>query len=149
MKVEQFNLLPNGFDLLADEAESNGHYFLKKMQEDWLERRNLFDRPGEALFAVIDEAGMLIGVGGLNVDPYSENSKVGRVRHVYISKRFQKTGLGKLILHRILEHAKGRFDLLRLRTHNPEAVSFYLSLGFELDKSQNDPTHFYFIKKLF
>jgi GNAT superfamily N-acetyltransferase len=148
MRFEKISELPPDFDSLAEEAAAHGHLFLFKMKEEWVQGKNLFNRAGEVLYALRDDTGKLVGIGGLNIDPYAGNPKIGRIRHVYISKKLQRSGLGKQVVQQLIEHAKGRFDLLRLRTHNQDAVSFYLELGFELDSSHGDPAHSYFTKKL-
>lgn len=112
------------------------------MKEEWVNGKNRFDNDREVLLSVTSEAGDLIGVGGLNIDPYVEDPSIGRVRHVYIAKNHRGQGAGKVLVQRVIEHAKGRFKVLRLRTHNPKAVALYLSLGF-IQVSNDDSTHSY------
>ena len=54
----------------------------------------------------------LIGIGGLNEDPYTENNKIGRVRRFYIAKEYRRKGVGRLLLLRILSDAKNILILL-------------------------------------
>lgn len=76
------------------------------------------------------------------MDPYVEDPSVGRVRHVYVAKAHRSFGVGRMLLQKIIEKAHGNFNTLRLRTHNPQAVKFYLSLGFALEVNA-DASHAY------
>jgi hypothetical protein len=55
---------------------------------------NKFSKPGEKLWGLMLEA-TLIGIGGLNYDPYSEYPNPGRVRHLYIRKVHRRKGRTK------------------------------------------------------
>src|SRR5262249_51280807 len=69
---------------LVVESERFGLRLVRRLTEEWASGVNRFDRPGEILFgAFID--GRLVGVCGLNVDPYAGNERVGRVRHLSLS----------------------------------------------------------------
>jgi hypothetical protein len=58
--------------------------FVRRLADDWVSVANRFDRPGEALF-VARLPGQVVGVRGLNVDPYTAEPGVGRVRHLYVA----------------------------------------------------------------
>jgi GNAT superfamily N-acetyltransferase len=89
---------------------------------------NRFEREGEILLGVFRGAG-LIGVGGLNRDPYLGDPAVGRLRHIYVLGAERREGVGRRIVERLLEHARQRFARVRLSTGR--AASFYEKLGFE------------------
>lgn len=72
----------------------------------------------------------LIGIGGLNEDPYTENNKIGRVRRFYIAKEYRRKGLGRLLLARILSDAKTHFNIVVLHTDTEQGDEFYTSSGF-------------------
>lgn len=135
MRIELINALPEGFDRLEAEASAEGHGFLTKMKARWAEGTNRFDRPGEMLLAAYSSQGDLVGIAGLNVDPYVDDPTLGRVRHLYVSPSSRRWGVGKALLARITDHARGHFKTLRLRTQNSDAVMFYGGLGFKLDPS--------------
>ena len=40
----------------------------------------------------------LIGIAGLNRDPYLSDKNIGRVRHLYISKAFRRNGYARLLM---------------------------------------------------
>jgi ribosomal protein S18 acetylase RimI-like enzyme len=72
----------------------------------------------------------MLGVCGLNVDPYTTQPNVGRVRHLYVLNTYRRLGIGRHLVTEVMEAARGRFDSLRLRTGNPAAAQLYERLGF-------------------
>ena len=68
---------------LIDDSEREGLRFVRRLADEWASGANRFDRPGEMLFVAWGE-GQVVGVAGLNVDPYTDGSGVGRVRHLYV-----------------------------------------------------------------
>ena len=115
-------------DLLVD-SEAADSRIVRRLIDDWAAGANRFDRPGEALFGA-SMAGRLVGVCGLNVDPYVGDPRIGRVRHLYVLTACRRHGVGRQLVARIIEVAADRFDSLRLRTNNPEAARLYEAAGF-------------------
>jgi GNAT superfamily N-acetyltransferase len=114
---------------LAAASEAEGFRFVRRLWEEYLSQVNRFDKEGEALFFA--QAGAsVIGVGGLNRDPYTGNPKVGRVRHLYVAPPFRRHGAGSQIVTAIVAAARSHYDMLTLRTNNPAADVFYQTLGF-------------------
>jgi len=76
--IERLRDLPSPYVAeLLSESERFGSRIVPRLVEEWDNRANRFDRPGEALFgAWID--GRLVGVCGLNVDPYAGQERIGR-----------------------------------------------------------------------
>nr|WP_318280836.1 GNAT family N-acetyltransferase [Paenibacillus bovis] len=73
----------------------------------------------------------VIGIGGLNIDPYLNLSDVGRVRHLYVLRKNRGTGAGKKLLNAIIDEARENFRTIRLSsTDNPAAVNLYIVCGF-------------------
>jgi GNAT superfamily N-acetyltransferase len=130
MVIERLHDLPIGsLGVLIAEGEHTGSRFVRRLAEEWATGVNRFDRPGEVLFgAWIDE--QLVGVCGLNVDPYGAEDRVGRVRHLYVLSAFRRLGVGRRLVTEVLVAARGRFDIVRLRTTNPSAARLYEALGF-------------------
>ena len=125
-------------DLLAD-SEASGSRIVRRLVDEWGDRTSRFDRPGEGLFAASAE-GRLVGVCGLNVDPYTADPRVGRVRHLYVLTACRLHGVGRQLVARIIEVAAGRFDSLRLRTNNPAAACLYEAAGFAVS-AEGECTH--------
>ena len=116
------------------ESEQAGSLIVRRLVDEWASGANRFDGSGEALFAArID--GRLVGVCGLNVDPYSAEPRLGRVRHLYVLSAYRRRGIGRQLVARVIASAQGRFDRLRLSTGNPEAARFYERMGFRPDEA--------------
>ena len=119
-------------DVLLAESEREGLRLVRRLVDEWAAGTNCFDRPGEALFAgrIGDR---IVGVGGLNIDPYAATPGVGRVRHLYVLPAERRLGVGRQLVGAVLDAARGRFRCVRLRTANAAAARLYESLGFRPD----------------
>lgn len=122
-------LAPGCLDALLAESEQTGSQIVRRLVDEWASGANRFDRAGEGLFAVRIE-GRLVGVCGLNLDPYSAEPRLGRVRHLYVLTAYRRRGIGRQLVAEVIAAARGRFDRLRLSTGNPVAARFYERLGF-------------------
>ena len=115
---------------LVDESKQEGIEFVQRTIDDWNIGVNRFSQPGEGLWGLISGA-ELIGICGLNIDPYVEDVGTGRVRHLYIRQTYRRKGCAGLLMNTIIERARLHFHILRLYTANPAAAMFYERLGFE------------------
>src|SRR5262249_26144498 len=113
------DLTPDGLAALVTESERAGWRFVRRLADEWATGANRFDQPGEALFAAW-AAGRLVGVCGLNGDPYTADQKIGRLRRLYVLEGFRRAGVGRQLVQAVLAAAQGRFRSLRLRTESPE-----------------------------
>ena len=137
--IEPATVLGPDLDPLVAEADAEGHLFMHRLRDAWASCENRFDRPGELLLtACID--GRLIGVGGLNRDPFAQDPGIGRLRHLYVAQSARRLGVGTVLVHRLLTHAASHFALIRLRTFSPDAAAFYARLGFQ-PTGEADATH--------
>lgn len=116
-------------DGLRTEAIGDGFRFMERLITDWESGSNRFDQPGECFLGAFSGAD-LVGVGGLNRDPYVRGGTTGRIRHLYVRRSTRGQGVGSALLRRLLDEANAAFDLVRLRTDRREAAAFYLSHGF-------------------
>ena len=121
---------------LITESISEGFKLVEKLISDYESGANRFDREGESLFGAFF-GDTLVGIGGLNIDPYSGDAARGRVRHLYVLKEFRRKGVGRLLLASVIGEATKHFTILALRTHNPEADQFYRRIGFEKVEQEN------------
>lgn len=138
--VAPFESLPKDIQVLLRVSREEGHNLVERLVDDWEDGSNRFDRPGEvALEARLDSR--LVGVGGLNRDPYLNDPGVGRIRHVYVSPDARSLGAGRLLVLSLVEHARAHFSRVRLRTGRSEASGFYLRLGFVEAPDEPDATH--------
>ena len=117
------------FRPLLDEAEEEQARFLFRLRDDWLSGRLRFEAEGEILLGAFVD-GELAGVAGLSHDPYHPAPGLGRIRHVFVLRRWRRRGIARSLMERLLHHARGRFTVLRLTTQRPEAARLYESLGF-------------------
>src|SRR5256885_12809431 len=86
--------------------------------------------------------GELVGVCGLNIDPYAADDRIGRLRHLYVRSAFRRRGEGGHLVTKAIETARGRFEVLRLCTTNSPAAQFYEPLGFRpAEGATQDATH--------
>ncbi|WP_246871802.1 GNAT family N-acetyltransferase, partial [Pantoea ananatis] len=83
----------SGFVELRTQSMTEGLNMLRRLEENWLSGYNRFDRPGEKLIgAYVDR--LIIGVCGLNVDPFTQETGVGRLRHLYVDTEWRKNRIG-------------------------------------------------------
>jgi GNAT superfamily N-acetyltransferase len=131
--------LPADVQPLVTESEQAGMRLVRRLVDEWRDASNAFDKPGEALFGAW-HGERLVGVGGLNVDPYAGDPKIGRVRHLYVLVDARRHGVARALMAEILALARGRFPTVRLSTTNPAAARLYESLGFR-PVTARDCTH--------
>jgi GNAT superfamily N-acetyltransferase len=142
LSVEQiFDLPDRELDGLVAESVALGFGLLCRLVADWDSGANRFDRPGESLFRA-RHAGRVVGVCGLNVDPYSHTPGVGRLRHLYVAAARRRQGVGRALVHRIVAEAAKSFSTLTLRTRSAEAAAFYERVGFAPTDQRPASTHF-------
>jgi len=141
VEIVQVTELASGeFAPIVADSESDGWRFLRRLVDDWTSGVNRFDRPGEALFvARID--GCVVGVCGLNLDPYTSDEATGRVRRLYVLQSHRSKGIGQRLVKAVIAAASGRFRRLRVRTENAAATRLYERLGFEPVVGNADCTH--------
>ena len=128
--------------LVAD-SEAHGVRFVRRLLDEWDTGVNRFEQPGEALFVARD-AGAIVGVCGLNIDPYVRGhgeQRVGRVRHLYVLSTHRRLGVGRRCVTEVMATAWGSFDRLHLRTGNPAAAALYERLGFHRGGEDPHCTH--------
>lgn len=130
MHIQQIeNLMKYEFKYLVQESKEEGFKFLKKLINEYENELNTFNKSGECLYGIF-QGEKLIGIGGLNADPYTENNKIGRLRRFYIAKDYRRIGLGKLLLNKLLSHAEKYFKVVVLHTDTKQGDVFYTVNGF-------------------
>lgn len=140
MRIVQVHALPEGMEKLAACARAEGYRFLERLINDFATGTLRFEAEGEALFAAYlrddVEADILQAVGGLTHCPYSPKTedetekRVGRVRRLYVHPAARSKGLGRQMVRRIEQAARGHFTLLTLCTPNEAASRFYEACGY-------------------
>jgi GNAT superfamily N-acetyltransferase len=135
-KITDFDLA--SLQRLRAESSHEGFRFMERLCEEWVSGVNRFDAPGEALFIARVDA-QVVGICGVNRDPYARNARTGRVRRLYVLPGHRRNGVGGALLEAAIAHARGHFDLVRARTE--AADHFYTARGFQRDDSHTDATH--------
>lgn len=125
--ISDFNVIK--LTELAIEAKLEGYNFAQRIIDEWINEKNNFNKKGEVLYGVFYK-NKCIAIGGLNIDPYQDSDKVGRVRHLYVSKDHRRNGVARKLLKKIIISAKKNFNILRLSTKNPAAAILYEGFGF-------------------
>ncbi|EEL87471.1 TPA: GNAT family N-acetyltransferase [Bacillus nitratireducens] len=133
-------------DYLVQESKDEGFNFLIKLISDYENKINTFNKTGECLYGIF-QGEKLIGIGGLNQDPYTENNKIGRLRRVYISKDYRRIGLGNLLLNRLLSHSEKYFKVVVLHTDTKQGDAFYTTNGFVKGELFKGSSHYKVLKE--
>jgi GNAT superfamily N-acetyltransferase len=139
ISIRQIKLPVSGMDALLGEALTEGYDFVETLTKDWASGQNRFDGPGELLLGCFD-GDSLIGVGGLNVDPFEGSPRVGRIRRVYVRCAWRNRGVGRALVTALVYESRKHFESVRLRAENADAARLYESMGF-VPMNSPDATH--------
>ncbi|MEM7077292.1 MAG: GNAT family N-acetyltransferase [Pseudomonadota bacterium] len=101
VQIRREKRLPPGIDGLVETANAEGYQHVWRLRADYVSGDNVFSAPGEALFGVYADGGTLVGIGGVNRDPYSARAGAGRIRRGYIAPAWRRGGCAAALLRRI------------------------------------------------
>lgn len=127
-------------------AAAEGFVALRWLWDDWRAGTNTFAEPGEAFYVARCD-GRLVGVCGVNVDPYAEGQAAGRLRRMYVLPSFRRRGVGRRLVQQAIDGGQRHFHCLRLRTLDEGASAFYEALGFDRVENDEGATHTMFIRR--
>lgn len=141
ISIERTDTLPADLHVdLIPASTREGFTPVQWLREQWEDGTNRFSEPGEAFYVVrID--GRLVGVCGLNLDPYDKKSAAGRLRRLYVLPDFRRKGIGRQLVLRVLEGARGHFDVVNLRTFDDDSSAFFEAIGFIQVEDIENVTH--------
>lgn len=125
---------------LLEESLSQGFRFVERLIREFHSGLNCFDKSGEVLLTASVQ-GIVVGICGLNRDPYFNDPKVGRLRHLYVQSVWRRRGVGRLLVTQIIHEANQHYQLLTLRTDTVAADEFYQQLGFKIHPNWEHTTH--------
>lgn len=131
---------PEAMSHLLLESLSQGFRFVERLMRDYQSGLNRFDQPGEILLTASVQGG-IVGIGGLNRDPYFNDSRVGRLRHLYVESAWRRHSVGRLLVTELIHQASQQYHLLTLRTDTLAANEFYQNLGFRTEPHWEHTTH--------
>ncbi|MDM5239545.1 GNAT family N-acetyltransferase [Bacillus cereus] len=135
------NLMIYEFSHFVQDSKEEGFNFLTRLVNEYETEINTFNKTGECLYGIF-QGENLIGIGGLNEDPYTENNKIGRLRRFYILKDYRRIGLGNLLLNRLLSHAEKYFEVVVLHTDTKQGDAFYTANGFVKGELYKESSHY-------
>ncbi|WJH33690.1 GNAT family N-acetyltransferase [Paenibacillus sp. CC-CFT747] len=130
-------------DNLVEESVREGFRHLTRLVNEYESGVNRFDKDGEALFVAIRHK-EVVGVCGLNQDPFTAGKERGRVRRLYTSPSARRLGVGRKLMGAVMMEARKHYKSLTLKTDNPVADAFYRSLGFQVISGSDTDTHIIF-----
>lgn len=135
------NLDINLLSPLAEESALEGYRHLGRLINEYAAGSNQFNHEGEALFVAYLNSD-IVGVCGLNRDPYVNSEDIGRVRRLYVLPRVRRFGIGRMLMDSVIEEARKSYHMLVLKTDNPQAEVFYRAIGFSVNSKSDTHTHF-------
>jgi len=137
MRIRRVETLPLGeLESLIAESERAGFRFLIRLRDEWISGENRFDQDSEALF-IAEREGEVIGICGLNRDSYSADTRIGRVRRLYVAEGQRRRGVASSLLGELLAVTKKSFGELVLRTEDPVADAFFRSFGYDAHREDS------------
>lgn len=102
---------------------------VRRTLDEWTDGTNRFNKPGE-VFHIASMEDSTVGICGLNIDPFIDDSEVWRIRYLYVHPEYRRRQIGRSLVNACVQHATGRFVRIRLRTFQPVGARFSESMGF-------------------
>ncbi len=146
LNIDRVSSLPDDLEQeLLPAADAEGFDPLSWLVEEWRARGNRFDEQGEGLYIARLE-GRLMGVCGLNRDPYTPDESIGRLRRLYVHPDHRRQGIGRQLVSQALSAAGEHFDVVQLRTLDPRSAAFFEVIGFSELEGHPATTHRVFVR---
>ncbi len=125
---------------LAKIASVGGYRNIETLVNEFDSGVNRFSKPGEALFGAYEPTSIL-GIGGINIDPYYGQATVARVRRLFVKPDARRRGVATALMLQIEEIGRKYFSKLRLFTNSETASRFYINLGYRTVKHREKISH--------
>ncbi len=125
---------------LAKIASVGGYRNIETLVNEFDSGVNRFSTPGEALFGAY-EATSILGIGGINIDPYYGLATVARVRRLFVKPDARRRGVATALMLQIEEIGRKYFSKLQLFTNSETASRFYINLGYRAVKHREKISH--------
>jgi len=123
---------------LIEMSEYEGYSFIRRLYDEY--QAGDFDQAGAIVYGVYAEM-RLVGIGAVNRDPYMDDMRYGRIRHVYILPSYRRGKVGTQLMQYLIDYARQTFSYLTLRTMTERGDAFYLALGFKHAHEIDTATH--------
>ena len=128
--------LPEGFDILLEEASREGYRHMTRLAEEWIAGFR-FNRPGECLMAAWSQ-GQLAAMAGVTHDPVIAGAT--RMRRFYVRPAFRRNGTGRALANALVRHASLSSQHIFVNSGTELAASFWEAVGFTR-RHENGHTH--------
>lgn len=139
------NLLAIDLAHLVKESKEEGFRFLERLIDEYKDGTNSFNKPGEFLYGVYNTHGIVVAIGGLTINPFTEDQSIGRLRRFYVAADYRRKGVGALLLNEIISNAKRYYHVLVLHTDTVRADRFYTFSGFCKEGKFKNSTHYLYL----
>ncbi len=140
MDIIRITDLSDGIRALAKIASVDGHQNIETLVNEFDSGVNRFKKPGEALFGAYD-ATSILGIGGINIDPYYGLPTVARVRRLFVKPDARRRGVATALMLQIEEIGRRYFSKLQLLTNSQTASRFYINLGYRTVEHKEKISH--------
>ena len=129
-RVDTSSFDPEVLAPLMRHCKIEGFQMMQRLHDNFVNGSNRFDKKNEGLF-IADHESKIVGIGGRNIDPYTAETGIARVRHLYVMPEWRYVGVGSLLLKHIIAVPDHAFNKVTVRTDNPAARKFYEVHGFK------------------
>ncbi|MDY0393974.1 hypothetical protein ACFSMW_16105 [Virgibacillus halophilus] len=76
-EIEQvINLLSYDLETLVKQSKEEGFRFVERLLNDYKNGSNMFSHCGEGIFGVFNNEGVIVAIGGLNKDLFSNEHNI-------------------------------------------------------------------------
>lgn len=133
---------------ILEESQALGYGMIERLIRNWSCGENNFGKENEAFFSYEIE-GRVVGVGGVNEEPYLKIKEYGRMRHLYVLMGWRRKGVGGAIVDATIDFARTHYTLMTLMTPNDgSADAFYEAKGFRKCTSLQRVSHTFDLRLL-
>lgn len=122
---------------LVFDSKLEGYGFVERLVDEYTQGNNVFKLDNELLLVGVDEYGVILAVGAIQKDPYLDDSRIGRIRHVFVHSSYRHMGIATTVVNALVEFGREHFDIIRLRVSEEEVSPFYEGLGFVSVESES------------
>lgn len=129
MDIRHLHEISEDIHKLAGIAKDEGHNNIRTLVLEYESGQNRFQKPGEALFAAYENE-QLVGICGVNIDPYETVEAIARVRRLYVIPNARRKGVASRLMKHIEDVAVRHFHRIQLFTASKDASEFYIRLGY-------------------
>jgi len=138
MIIDIRQLDKNDIKTVRYESDQEGFQHINKLLADFHSGKTLFDQPGEQLIGFLMD-NKIVGVCGLNLEP--SNPDLGRLRRLYVLRRYRNRGIGSKLVSYLVKHAKESFTGVVVNVGELDVGPFYEARGFKKMQNNESYTH--------